>query len=95
MAPKNSVCSIRYLIRLMRESGEVSDYGNWGICTNGKGIYLGRSYEKVFLCVPLLDIVDCAAKNFPEYGTEEVFVTINLKDAGLVEWHVSTSTSAS
>lgn len=94
MAPKNSVCSIRYLIRQMMESGEVSDYGNWGICTNGEGLYLGRSCKKIFLCVPLLDIVDHATRNFPEYGTEEMFVTISLKDPGLVEWRVSTSTSA-
>lgn len=90
MAPKTSVCSVRYLIRQMMESGEVSHYGNWGICTNGEGIYLGRSCKKIFLCVPLLDIVDHVAKNFPEYGTEEVFVKITLKDAGSIEWRIST-----
>ncbi len=85
----NHTYSVKHLVRQMEEDGENCDYGNWGICSSEKGktLYFGRSCRKVSLRVPLIEIIDYVEKNFPEYGMEEVFVSLVLKDGGSVEWY--------
>jgi hypothetical protein len=87
MLPNGSIYSVGCLIGKMERDGEGCDYGNWGICTNGEKLFVGSAYKKISLCVPLIDIIDYVERNFPEYGRDEVFVSLNLRADGSVEWH--------
>ncbi len=64
-----------------------ADYGTFGICVWDQEVWIGPETKERVLSVPLLDITDCVAEIFPDYGLEEVFVLFGFdKDVSIPEW---------
>lgn len=78
--------SIKELVRLMEKVGEKYDYSNWGICSDGDELYLGPNDRGLTVSVPLLDIIEFAEENLPNYGLEELFVVFGHEEDGSVGW---------